>query len=194
SGEKIVKAQLELIARAEGMTEEQIAKNLDLQDRIFSAIRTGEDTESLKEETGILITESLDDLSEEERAAITDVDAYVEQMVKIQFAAVESPWYRFFLDYDPAVDLEKITCPLLAVWGEFDLQVPAEENRARMEEVLTETGHPDYTLEIVPHANHLFQETETGAFSEYAELPKEFVPGFLDLISDWLVERLDVRG
>lgn len=192
SGEKIVKAQLELISRAEGMTEEQIAKYLDLQDRIFSEIRTGGVTEGLKEEIGILIRESLDDLSEEERASITDVDAYVEQMVQIQFAAVESPWFRFFLDYDPAVDLAKVRCPVLTLTGEFDLQVPAKMNTIKMEEIFASTGHEDYTIEIVPKANHLFQETETGAFSEYAELPKEFVPGFLDLISDWLVERLGI--
>ncbi len=194
SGGEIVKAQLELLSRAEGTSEEEIAKNLELQERIFAALRAGENLEPLKEETRRLIRDALAEASEEELASVGDPEVYVESVVQANFTAVESPWFRFFMDYDPSADLEKITCPVLSVWGEFDLQVPAEDNRARMEEVFTETGHPDYTLEIVPHANHLFQETETGAFSEYAALPKEFVPGFLDLITDWLVERLDIQG
>ncbi|OGD73846.1 MAG: hypothetical protein A2Y64_09270 [Candidatus Coatesbacteria bacterium RBG_13_66_14] len=192
TGEQIVKSQLVLLSRAEGATEEQIAEGLDLQDRIFTALRTGEDFDELKEETKQLIRESIEDLTEEERAKIPDVEAYVEATVEAEFAAVESPWFRFFMDYDPALDLAEIACPLLAVWGEHDLQVPAEENRARMEEVLSKAGHGDYTLEIVPRANHLFQETETGAFSEYALLPKEFAPGFLELISGWLLPRVGI--
>jgi len=190
NGEKIVNAQLVLLSRAEGATEEQIAKSLDLQNRIFGALRSGEGYDELKGETERLMRESLADLPEEELAKIPDMDAYVKATVEAQFAALDSPWFRFFLDYDPARDLAKITCPLLAVWGEFDLQVPAEDNRARMEEVLSEAGHTDHTLEIFPRANHLFQETQTGAFSEYAELPKEFAPGFLDLISGWLLPRV----
>ncbi len=191
-GAEIVKSQLVALSRAEGATDEEIAKSLDMEERIFTALRTGGDLEGLKGEVAELMRESIAGLSEEERAAISDVDAYVNSTVEAQFAAVQSPWFRFFMDYDPAGDLAKITCPLLAVWGEFDLQVPAEENRARMEEVLSKAGHTDYTLEILPRANHLFQETETGAFSEYAELPQEFAPGFPDLISGWLLPRVGI--
>jgi pimeloyl-ACP methyl ester carboxylesterase len=192
TGAEIVKAQLVLLSRAEGASEEEITENLELQERIFSALRAGEDLEPLKEETRRLLREALAGASEEELASVGDPEVYVESVVQASFAAVQSPWFRFFMDYDPAADLAKVTCPVLAVWGEFDLQVPAEENRARMEEVLAGAGHTDYTVQVFPGANHLFQETETGAFSEYALLPKEFVPGFLELVSGWLLPRVGI--
>ena len=38
-------------------------------------------------------------------------------------------------------------------------------------------------------ANHLYQRAGTGSPSEYATLPKEFVPGFLETISGWIKVR-----
>ena len=40
--------------------------------------------------------------------------------------------------------------------------------------------------EVFPRANHLYQDSETGGVAEYARLKKEFVPGFLDLVSTWI--------
>ena len=34
-----------------------------------------------------------------------------------QFAAAAAPWFRFFLMYDPAPALRKVTCPVLAING-----------------------------------------------------------------------------
>jgi hypothetical protein len=42
---------------------------------------------------------------------------------------------------------------------------------------------------VIPNANHLFITAKTGSLKEYAGLPKEFAPGFLDSISDWLQKR-----
>ena len=42
--------------------------------------------------------------------------------------AFTSPWYRAFLAYDPAVDWRKVSCPVLALFGEKDTQVPAAQN------------------------------------------------------------------
>ena len=52
--------------------------------------------------------------------------------------------------------------------------------------------HPSQDIVTLDDANHLFQEAETGAFSEYARLEPEFIDGFLDTIVDWFVERAGV--
>ena len=53
-------------------------------------------------------------------------------------------------------------------------------------------GNEDVTYKIFPKANHLYQSAVTGSTAEYGTLPKEFVPGFLDFMSTWLLERVDV--
>src|SRR5207245_831743 len=54
----------------------------------------------------------------------------VEAMAKKQFENLLSPWFRYFLTHDPLPALRKVTCPVLAINGEFDLQVPPKENLA----------------------------------------------------------------
>lgn len=58
-----------------------------------------------------------------------------------------------------------------------------------MEEALRAGDHPDYTVLVLPKANHFFITAATGSPAEYASLPKEFVPGFLPLITDWILTR-----
>jgi hypothetical protein len=59
-----------------------------------------------------------------------------------------------------------------------------------MEEAFRAGNHPDYTIETLPRANHLFITATTGSPTEYATLPKEFVPEFLPLITDWILRRV----
>ena len=41
---------------------------------------------------------------------------------------------------------------------------------------------------------HLFQQADTGSPNEYATLPKEFAPGFLDLVTGWITEHAQAGG
>jgi len=48
--------------------------------------------------------------------------------IAAQTKALTSPWFRYFLTYDSATALRKLTCPVLALSGEKDLQVPPAQN------------------------------------------------------------------
>ena len=92
---------------------------------------------------------------------------------------------RSFMFYDPSGDLAAINIPILAVFGGKDTQVTDEQNGSRFKEVCAESDL-NCTLEVIPDANHLFQKAETGMMTEYQVLPKEFIEGFLPLISGWI--------
>jgi hypothetical protein len=72
------------------------------------------------------------------------------------------------------------------LFGELDLQVPVSQNKPKMEEALRNGGNKNFKSIVFPKANHLYQEAKTGSPGEYSQLKKEFVPGFLDTIAEWI--------
>src|SRR5713226_3492733 len=98
-----------------------------------------------------------------------------------------SPWFRFFLSYDPRPTLMKVHVPVLALNGEKDTQVPAREDLEAIEQALKDGGNPDYKIVLLPKLNHLFQASKTGSPSEYAEIEETIAPVALETMGDWII-------
>ena len=98
---------------------------------------------------------------------------------------VVSPWFAHFLDYDPGVDLAAARVPILALYGELDLQVPAHQSVPALEAIARDTGRFD--VRVLPGLNHLFQTAETGAPDEYPRIEETMAPAALSAIADWVV-------
>ena len=99
---------------------------------------------------------------------------------------------RFFISYDPGPTLTQVTCPILALFCELDIQVDPNENLPIMESILAEVGHTDYLVYELHELNHLFQTAQTGVIEEYAQIEETFSPIALDLIGAWISERFFV--
>lgn len=95
-----------------------------------------------------------------------------------------SPWYEFFLDYDPASDISKTTCPVLVMNGEKDLQVIASSNVEAIKGNLPKNKKSQ--VKIYPGLNHLFQECTTGLPTEYINIEQTISPIVLEDIAAWL--------
>jgi pimeloyl-ACP methyl ester carboxylesterase len=101
---------------------------------------------------------------------------------------VDSRWMRYLATYDPAETLRKVRCPVLAVNGSRDIQVPAEENIARIREALEAGGNKNFHTEILPGLNHMFQRCKKCTITEYGLLDETFSPDALKVIEDWMVK------
>jgi pimeloyl-ACP methyl ester carboxylesterase len=185
---EIVITQVERIAAASGASQAEIDEAVALQ-RTFVERAIAEDWEALEALAVQHVTDQLAALPEAQRAQLGDIDAVVAQQAEATVAAFQSPWLSYFMTYDPRDDLRRITAPTLVLFGELDVQVDVEQNLAPFEAALAEAGNGDVTVAVVPRANHLFQEAVTGSVDEYVDLDRAFLPGFLDLIGDWLTER-----
>jgi hypothetical protein len=191
-GEQILLAQAELIMRADSASEQEIKNALTLNKRIYDVVRAGKNLDEYRPELEKEVRRDVDTMKPEHRESIKDPDAFVKARVEAMMKQVQSPWFRYFLTYDPEPALERVHCPVLALFGELDLQVPAEMDRTAMEQALRKGGNKDFTLKILPKANHLFLTAVTGSPTEYASLKKEFVPGFLETMTDWILKHVTV--
>ena len=134
------------------------------------------------------VLKQVEAMSDEERAAIGDVEEYARQVAARVAEEYTTGWFEALLNYDPAPDLARITVPVLAIYGGKDVQVDAEQNAPALEAALQQSGNEDAEIIILPEANHLFQTAETGSPDEYVTLPAEFAPELIPTIVDWLRE------
>ena len=98
-------------------------------------------------------------------------------------------WYF----HDPAPALRRLQVPVLALFGALDNNILAEKNKAAWETALEAGGNRDYTLLILPGANHLLLEAKAGSNAEMASLQR-FAPAYFEAIEGWLVERIGGLG
>ncbi len=99
------------------------------------------------------------------------------------------PWLADFIRFDPKTALSKTNCPVLALNGSKDVQVPPTENLEAIEAALTEGGNSNVTTKELEGLNHLFQECETGLPIEYAKIEETFSPKALQIMSDWILKQ-----
>jgi uncharacterized protein len=107
--------------------------------------------------------------------------------------AVRAHYLCHIIRFDPTSALERMRMPVLAVYGELDPEVPPEPNVALVSAALERAGNPDVTIHVFPQANHLFWIARTGLRDEYMQLEEEYVPGYLDMVSGWIVDRTRSR-
>ncbi|MBU4253857.1 MAG: alpha/beta hydrolase, partial [Acidobacteria bacterium] len=170
-----------------GYSEEIIQANLDQQKKIFSIMKKHEKAEDIRTELQNSFNDDIKKMSVEDREALGDNP---QQKFDSEMEQILTPWFRFFLTYDPLPALRKVTCPVLAINGEKDLQVPPKENLAAIEGALKEAGNTDYTLKELPGLNHIFQKAETGSVSEYIKIEETINPEALKTIGDWILARV----
>lgn len=191
-GIDILKEQTSLIMKANDAKEEEIKETTEMFEKVYKVIESNGDWSELHKEFEKSILKSYDEMTEKQKKTITDKKEYAKSMADLQIKQMQSIWMKYFIVYNPAPTLEKVTCPVLMLFGELDLQVPPAQNREPMEKALEKAGNKDFKTVVLPKANHLFQSATTGSPNEYAKLPKEFVPGFLDEMKDWISERVTV--
>lgn len=96
----------------------------------------------------------------------------------------QNPWYNFFMNYNPQTDIAATACPVMAVNGENDCQVPAEMNLGAMRRFLRPNER--HLIKSYPGLNHLFQHCETGLPDEYDVIEETFSEEVINDIINWI--------
>jgi pimeloyl-ACP methyl ester carboxylesterase len=184
SGELVTRRQATDAAKAMGATDDAVARIERAYRAVTETLRSGASAEVLAAAVKDLITAQIEAQPAAQRAAIGDVPAFVESRYRQAVATFTSPWMQFFMTFDPAATLRKVTVPVFGAFGTLDTQVLPELNEGPIRQALA--GNARATIKVYPEANHLFQRAKTGLVGEYATLEKAFLPGLLDDVTTWI--------
>ena len=180
-GAELLQKQNERIFDAAGIAGERKQNLLTLLNQLFT-ILTSEDIVEDERRQGVkeIVRKQLE---------INGVPPAQQDETQVQTLVEQSltPWMRYFLTFDPRPALEKIRVPVLALNGELDVQVDAEQNLTAIAAALDKGGNQDVTVYRLPEHNHLFQRARTGLMNEYAAIEETISPEVLNLIRDWVL-------
>jgi fermentation-respiration switch protein FrsA (DUF1100 family) len=171
-GDQILPEQHKLIAEANGTSPMQAEKDATQEKQLLAYVEHENDDAAL--DKGL-------------RAKLAG--AVPEAQLGVAVHQLTSPWMKFFLTYDPTVALKKVKCPVLAINGEKDLQVPPRQNLPPIREALAASGNKNYEVDELPGLNHLFQTATTGSVGEYAEIEETMSPVAMEKIASWILKQ-----
>jgi len=97
-------------------------------------------------------------------------------------------WLNYFLNYHPAENLQKLTIPVLALNGSFDIQVSSKDNLPAIEAALKKGQNKNYQVIEMPKMNHLFQSCIAKEIS-YESLEESFSPIAANTIGNWILQK-----
>ena len=113
-------------------------------------------------------------------------DKAKEQLLSNLLNSYSGKWIKYFVKFDPQPYLQKLSCKVLALNGDKDVQVIAPTNLAGIEQALKKSKSKNYTVKALPGLNHLFQTCNQCTVAEYGVLEETFSPVALDEINAWL--------
>jgi dienelactone hydrolase len=169
NGEIIIFQKL-LAAKARGADESMLVLLRSWYERVYAVGR--EDTDNATAEKKLRALHAT--LTAEEKKKIGWPDDGLDREIADQLTR----HWRCDLRHDPRATLMKVRCPVLALGGEKDMQVPAKENLAIIEEALRAGGNTRFTVREFPGLTHGFNTAHTE---------ETLSPLVLQTISDWIL-------
>jgi fermentation-respiration switch protein FrsA (DUF1100 family) len=171
-GDAVLAEQTKLILMADGVSQEMAEQKKESELEITALVKQETNSAALEKK-----------LREKFSGQFT------EAQLSASIMQMNSAWMRYFISYDPAGALSKVTCPVLALNGEKDLQVPPKQNLPAIRKALEAGGNKHFEIVELPGLNHLFQTAKTGSPNEYAQIDETIAPVALETMSKWILKQ-----
>ena len=123
--DQLLALQATALAKSNGTSLEEMKKNTELNQKIYQKVIHSSES-NLKAELKILLTEEFKKLPKDKLPP----EDQLNQLIESQYQQLTSPWFVYFLKWNPNAYWSKIKIPVLALIGSLDLQVAPKENLA----------------------------------------------------------------
>ena len=180
-GDELMRRQNERIYAALGFGANRRDRLLGLLDRLFAMLKSDASVTTATPQVEAIVREQMQ---------ANGVPPAEQQDAQVSAAAAQAlaPAMRAFLRYDPRPALTRTRVPVLALNGERDVQVDAEQNLPAIRAALADADNGDVETHRLPGLNHLFQTAVSGLPND-GVLEETMAPLVLDGIRDWILAR-----
>jgi len=179
-GDSLILTQSRLIMEGNGMAEETVETTLALNRSIYKVVLSAGDSTSKDQQIRKIVWDMYggQDSTSDTTLINKTADALTGQ--------ANTAWFRDFLAYDPSLYWSKVSCPVFAVNGVKDIQVPPVINLLGIQKNLEKAENYDVKVKMYPGLNHLMIKCETGLPSEYPTLNGTFSGAVLNDMVSWM--------
>lgn len=185
-GNQLLLLQGEAILKQQGATVAELKNYRNLQNQILEVVRSVPDHQEAVSLLQELLQSQYSSATKEEEKENSAPPSHLSG----QIAQLVSPWFRYYIAYNPAPSFASVNVPVLAVYGSKDVQVPATPNVEALQKIINEKGKNNYQIEILEGLNHLFQPASTGLPIEYNQIETTIAPKALELITSWIEQQI----
>ncbi|SHI29858.1 hypothetical protein SAMN02745146_0426 [Hymenobacter daecheongensis DSM 21074] len=175
-GRDVLRRQQVEIMRLIGANPAQVDAALKMDDRLVEVVRQTPDNALARAKVGVLL-----------RQSNADIDP---DMARARAVQLTTPWYRYFVDFDPQRNMAGVKCPVLALNGTADLQVTAGKNLSALNKALKASGNRKVTVQKLAGVNHLFQADPTEWPVFEGEQRATFSPEALKVVHGWIAQQV----
>lgn len=179
-GEALLYEQGQAVLRAVNATANVRDRQNQLQHLLFTAVQSERDPAKLEVRLRAAVAEFKTTISPAELAATPGFDQQMEGEIRRMML----PELQSLVRHDPRPYLNALKCPVLAMIGSLDTQVPAKQNLPAIAAALSSTS--DFEVVSLPGLNHLFQTARTGAIGEFPAIEETISPVALEALGAWL--------
>lgn len=173
-GDRLFLAQSKTVSRLYGVPDDYIARRQAFDRRLYDAVMSAPSAEEASARVRDLVAQGV-------------ADKVVDTAEATSLARdTATAWERYFLAYDPAPALRRVTVPVLAVYGSRDAQVPADENVPAARQALK--GNAKATVLVLPGLNHLLQRAETGSPQDYGDIDETLADAARTAVTNWIAD------
>ena len=185
---ELMASQNEMVLKSAGISQAAIDAYLPLYKQIMQACIIAKDKQTAITNTNELTKVWFDKTDKAYVKTTTNIGSEldIDKFATAMAETLSTNWWKYFAAYNPQPVLQKLKCPVLAINGSADIQVPASDNLKGIEAALKKAGNKQFVIKQFEGLNHLFQKCSKCTVPEYGELDITIEPEVLDYIGAWL--------
>lgn len=174
SGSDLLISQSNLLARMEGMSEQNQSIMESIQRKLHGLVRASLSKDSAKKEVQQLVLNHWEGLKasiEGDKTAVesAQIRKQLENQLLFDYENLQSAWSKEFLFNEPATNWMLVQCPVLAIWGGRDMQIIPKVNRPKIESAVARGSTKSFRLEQIAGLNHWLQNVSPESKLEVEE-------------------------